>query len=141
MPFFSWQEFLNLFLTLRCIQVITPAKQLPPPQPPPPTRTACVKKLLPTPGHLRPTLWLYLCDRTTQGEWAGPAGAGAKQSLAELQPCLGHRRLLCVRSTATSRVCCKLEVHVQKLRIFSPWQRHKRGWRRERGMEKNLMLF
>lgn len=71
----------------------------------------------------------------------GPALPRGRAVAAGAAAPAGSRRVLCIRSTATSRVCCELDVHVRKLGNFSPWQRHRRGWRRERGMEKNLMLF
>jgi len=117
-------------------------------------------KSLPQPGS-GPTTTTYtfcLCEETATNTWASPPDAaavspcprrpgeqggptGTKHSLLQLQPCPGHRWLLCSQGTATSGACCKLEVHVWKLGMLSHWQRHKRGWRRERGMEKSLMLF
>lgn len=64
MLFFSWQEYFLIYLSHW-----DAPKSWPQPGNCPTTTTtymhACVKKLLPTPGHLHPALWLYLCDRAT----------------------------------------------------------------------------
>lgn len=132
MTFFSWQEDFFRFIsyTVRCIQVIIPVRQYSPS-----SYTHCLWST----HSWAPPASPVLHHSSLQGEAGWSQGIqhwpwGCSSSGSPVVPL--HHTEHC-----DFRVCCKFGVHVWKPGIFSPWHRHKQEWRRERVMEKNLMLL